>query len=692
MNHTFYFGKMPQELRRTIEAQPAYAAWLDRGRTLLSIWSDRTIMAGIYEQMTPTEKSVLHIVVGSIGTEPFDWIRLEKLTSSVMSGAEAKVGFLLLLRKGLIYMFRKSWGEHVYALAEDALVLWQEILFQAELSDCLPADCAGVEPVDSRFSSLASLIFDTLVFIGQQELRLTKNGTLHKKQLVKWEQITDLTAESFSGLNLKYAHPEVYPVQLAVMMEFLHKLRLVEQHEDMLCLSAPGLHSWLALSEHEQSRRLYAIWRTAVWPGPAWLQHAAILLERQPPDRWFTVMSVLNWLRAQGMLSAFGDLSETALGVRIEQEWMAPLLAFGFIEQGRDDTTAGAALYRWCSHPVWAVEEPAGDSRFYVQPDFEVLLPPAVSHAVRWELAVIAQKLKCDQVSVYKLTKESIQCGLEHGRRLEDTLLFLERHAMYGIPENVRHTLEQWAKPFGKVQLAQVLLLRCQDDDVAEAIGKLPDVESCLIERLGPRAWIIRAEQLKLLAAQLEKAGWMPGKMTLLDSGGGLSVNTSRQESGGFSLDTSRQDGGGKPLFPMALPPSGTAGPAVAGGDRLFTAAPGFIFSRHALVHLDMETKVPEIRDLYPGLHQLPQSWLKDYRRYHDSTRREIVEKALEWQAALQVRHSGRDQVIAPRKLQDTRGTWSVTGLERSQLEEVCLFPNDWQEMKIILPGINENN
>jgi hypothetical protein len=31
-----------------------------------------------------------------------------------------------------------------------------------------------------------------------------------------------------------------------------------------------------------------------------------------------------------------------------------------------------------------------------------------------------------------------------------------------------------------------------------------------------------------------------------------------------------------------------------------------------------------------------------------------------------------------------------MTGLEQNLLQEVCLFPEDWQEMKMIVPGIND--
>ena len=87
--------------------------------------------------------------------------------------------------------------------------------------------------------------------------------------------------------------------------------------------------------------------------------------------------------------------------------------------------------------------------------------------------------------------------------------------------------------------------------------------------------------------------------------------------------------------------------------------------------------------------------WLKDYRTYHVSTRKEIVEKAIEMKTLLQVRMNGTDYRVAPRKVQDTRGTWWMTGVEQRkdrlpQALEVRWHAGEWDEMKLILPGIND--
>ncbi|MFD0680447.1 MULTISPECIES: helicase-associated domain-containing protein [unclassified Paenibacillus] len=680
MNHAFYLSKMPEALKSHIEAEAVYAPWLRRGETLDSIWGNSAIMETVYNQLSTREKKVLHFLVTSIGSEPFDWPKLEKLTSHVMSGAEAKVGFLLLLKKGLIYMFKKTWGEHVYVLAEDALAIWQQLILTADNKQALTRTTdTPIECVEQYNPGLASLLFQTLVFLDQNDMKLTKNGTLHKKQLQKWLDLLTIQDERFLGCSLKYAYADVYPVKLAVIMEFLFRLRLVEQRGEQLCLQELEVKRWLLLSEREQNKQLYFIWKMVAFPGPAWLQHAVLLLERQYED-WYAADDIPQWLRVQ-KIAPFGNEENVAgqeLLDQLEQQWIHPLLAFGWMEKGFAGADGRDVVYRWRIQPIESqadrtITEKEG---FYVQPDFEVLVPPNVPFAIKWELSAFADLQKADLVSVYKLGKESLQRGLEKGLQLEELLLFLEKQSLYGIPENVRLTLEQWAKPFGKVKLSEVLLLRCEDAAVAEAVKKLPGCSDCLLEEIGGQAWIVRTDQLKPLTELLNKAGWMTGKLKLL-----ANANPSEQREARISLVSM------KPLEDGILTSNDTT--AINYGP-VHIADKGFLYSRHTFMYFEMEQKMPDVRDLFPDLQGIPQGWMKDYRTYHASTRREMVELAMEWKTTLQVRHNGHDHIIAPRKLQETRGTWSMTGLEQSKLQEICLFPEDWQEMRIIVPGIND--
>ncbi|MNR02945.1 hypothetical protein D3C85_1188200 [compost metagenome] len=86
-------------------------------------------------------------------------------------------------------------------------------------------------------------------------------------------------------------------------------------------------------------------------------------------------------------------------------------------------------------------------------------------------------------------------------------------------------------------------------------------------------------------------------------------------------------------------------------------------------------------------MQQIPMSWIKEFRDYHASTRKDMIRKAIEWKSVLQLRKEGRDCFIIPRMLREDRTGWILEGWEEYQ--EIAWPSEDWKEMRLILPGIN---
>ncbi|WP_282941707.1 helicase-associated domain-containing protein [Paenibacillus sp. RC67] len=666
MNQSDYTARMPQTLRKQIEAEGVYAPWLKQGHTLESMSLNQVIMETVYNQLTLHERQVLRIIVTTIGCEPFDNIRLEKLAGPHMSGADTRVGLLLLLKKGICFAFRKSWGEQVYRMALDALALWHRILLTEPIDDRVEDTEFIEELLEAGGKGLAEDVFQAMIYCGQQQIKLTKGGTLPKRQLQKLGELLSLRNEWFEGTGIKYVYADVYSHKMAVIMECLTRLQLLESNDERLMLNKEHSRHWLSLKETVQTKALYDLWKSVLFPGAAWMQHAVFWLESHPQGVWISSERLKHWLNVHGLISLEYDRENTETFLEaLEKQWVLPLIGFGWMEKGWNGS--GNVGYKWRNHPLHPEIMEDEDVRFYVQPDFEVLAPPGVSFSVRWELALFSDQLTFDALSMYKISKESVQRGLENGRSIEEIMSFLKHHALYDIPENVKITMEQWARPFGQLQLAQVILLRCENLEAANTVRKVTASADCFLEAVGDQAWIVKADRLSSLRALLDKAGWVAGKLVLLDGSG------------------SNDNGSGGNEYSLNL--AEFTGPSDWATDM---AAKGFIYSRHNVGYYEMEQRLPNIAELYPDLNGIPTGWMKDYRTYHASTRREIVEKAMEWKAAIQVRHNGEDRLIAPRKLLETRGTWSMIGLEPSEMQEVCWLAEDWQEMKIILPGIND--
>ncbi|MBP1156113.1 MULTISPECIES: helicase-associated domain-containing protein [unclassified Paenibacillus] len=672
MNYSEICARMPRELRSRLQAETVYAPWLGQGDSLEDLWIDPVVMETVYNRMRSDERIVLESIVRGIGCEPFDDAKLEKSAGGLISGAEIKAGLAGLLRKGLIFSFRKTWGEPVYLLPENGFGLWQKILFpDANVSPPDSVVLTGIEPFEVVKADIRRGLFQTLVFAAQQGLKLTQNGILHKKQLQKWGELIPLNETLLQGTPIKYAYADTYPLKTAVMLDILLRLQLVAPDGETLKIQSRALKSWLDRSVSEQHHLLYGIWKRLTLPTEAWLQHAVSVLERTDSEEWVPLNGLLTWLEKERLLPNSDDEEKSEQRIsRLQKEWLDPLAALGWLEKGMQ--LSGNTFYRWRVnplHPDKALQESLEeDGRIMVQPDFDILVPPDVPEAVCWELCCMSDPAAFDQVSIYKLSKTSVRRALENGRTAEEMVNFLEAHALYGVPDHIRLAISEWAKPFGKTSFASTLLLRCDDEETAATIAKLPHTAKYIREAIGVKDFIVAESDLQPLAAALEKAGYMPELPHVL---------------------TGKNGAGHGKAYPKLTEVKPQEDMAVSLMEK------GLIYSRNSAHLYQLESRLPEVADLYPDLKDIPPMWLRDYRTYHASTRKEMVEKAIEMKTLLQIRLNGTDYRIAPRKVQDTRGTWCMMGIgnpgeRQPPALEVQWLANEWDEMKLILPGIND--
>lgn len=673
MNYSEICARMPRELRSRLQAETVYAPWLRQGALLEDIWVDRVVMETVYNRMKSEERIVLESIVRAIGCEPFDDVKLDKSAGGLLSGAEIRAGLAGLLRKGLIFSFRKTWGEPVYLLPEDGFGLWRQLLFpDACISFSDSVTLTSIEPIEVVKADIRRGLFQSLVFAAQQGLKLTQNGTMHRKQLQKWSELIPLNESLLQGTPIKYAYADVYPMKAAVMLDILLRLQLVVPDGERLKLQAGALKSWLDRSVSEQHLVLYGLWKQLTMPTEAWLQHAVSVLEGAGSESWIPLNGLLTWLDSKGLLSNSNDSekNEQRIG-RLQKEWLDPLAALGWLEKGMDPLN-GNTFYRWRMNPSdpnqVQQDHLKEDGQIMVQPDFDILVPPDVPEAVCWELCCMSDPVALDQVSIYKLSKTSVRRALENGRSAEEMVNFLEAHALYGVPFHIRLAISEWAMPFGKTSFASTLLLRCDDEETAAIIAKLPQTGKYIREAIGAKDFIVAESDLQPLAAALEKAGYMPELPC---------------------MPTGKNGSGQGNAYPKLTEIKPIEDAEVSFMER------GLIYSRNSAHLYQLESRLPETADLYPDLKDIPPMWLRDYRTYHASTRKEMVEKAIEMKTLLQIRLNGTDYRIAPRKVQNTRGTWCMMGVGNSgerlpQAVEVRWLADEWDEMKLILPGIND--
>lgn len=90
----------------------------------------------------------------------------------------------------------------------------------------------------------------------------------------------------------------------------------------------------------------------------------------------------------------------------------------------------------------------------------------------------------------------------------------------------------------------------------------------------------------------------------------------------------------------------------------------------------------------------MPQIWSKEWRHYHSSTAQKVMEQGLKW--GIKVRFSLKDQMLdfIPSRIKGN--PWKVAGHllynDGETVEEIELAPEDWKEMKLVIPKRRRNS
>ncbi|SDW59060.1 hypothetical protein [Paenibacillus sp. CF384] len=102
----------------------------------------------------------------------------------------------------------------------------------------------------------------------------------------------------------------------------------------------------------------------------------------------------------------------------------------------------------------------------------------------------------------------------------------------------------------------------------------------------------------------------------------------------------------------------------------------------------ELLTEKQPLKAMFVGIEDVPSMWLKQFRAYHSSTRRELMELALSWRTPVKLSCEGAVKPFVPERIVDEDGGWSVMGhfvLEESYAP-AKLMPEMWQEMMLVLP------
>jgi hypothetical protein len=276
-----------------------------------------------------------------------------------------------------------------------------------------------------------------------------------------------------------------------LLLDLARDAGLVRVEEERFEVVAAALDPWRGQGFPEQTRTLFARWRAAPdWPeGPSqddlqlanvdWsLARAAILEELRAcaVGEWYDAATLalrIARLRAGLLGGSFhaarasgpAGTREEVTTAAVEAALLGALVPFGLLADGTHRegkrtvpavavTEVGAWLLGARPEPRLS---PIGDRPLTVGADFEILLFQPIPRRV-WALGAIADLVRLDTASTYRLSEASVRRGIAAGLTLDQIVTLLERGGRAPLPQNVAFTLREWTRDHAGVRLARALI------------------------------------------------------------------------------------------------------------------------------------------------------------------------------------------------------------------------------------------
>ncbi|WP_424765877.1 helicase-associated domain-containing protein [Paenibacillus sp. sgz302251] len=678
MNKQQLLDKLSDEQKERMLQAPAWCDALKQGLSWQEAITDKMSIQAAAERLSSQAALVLKQMLQSFAAVPVDEEKL--LTTlhhqTVLSGAECRWGLADLIDAGILFSVRKVWGECIYFMPVECFVIWQNVLFPftGETISVHDRNRLMKGKIRSNRIPFSKQLLYAFSVLAKSGMELTLKGVLAKKTIAKLSEAADLDEQCLLPFELKWSYKEHYPLKAAFILEAGTACGLIQRVEGQLKWDEARLRRWLLLNSDVREKQLMDWCLGLLMPAGSVSSHTAAALYGIEKGLWYSDHMLNEWSQAASIKLSEGLTGRDPLALSC---WLSLFHSLGWMDViDCDGSDTERLLYRWKSNAVIGAAHndlSNGSPPFiHVQPNGELIVEPECPYIICWELELLAERISDEQVAVYKIEAATITRALEHGRTLKSIRDFLV-HASGGerLPAMVEAMLDLWTGRACRTEFAEVVLLRCDNEQMAELVEKVPEIAAMRLFKLGVSDFIVSKTDVLEIRRLLQQAGYPPRK--------GIQSSASVEEIRYPMMKAADEAAYSDSL--QLLPEDSSRSTVM------------YIYEHYPLHQYEITENDANTRTKsFYKKDQVPAMWMKQLRSYHHSTRKEMIERALAWQTPVQLRMDDELRSFVPERLEQQEGGWAVIGKLRNKQERelIRLTPDMWEEMRLVLPGQSE--
>jgi len=370
-----------------------------------------------------------------------------------------------------------------------------------ELATYLARECAGrlpgyldnVEAVHIKYGygrMMARDIARLATRIAVRPLPLTKQGIIYKREVSKLKPMF----RSFDSAGIQLTgHWQDIPYSLFFALRFLELSEALIIKDGSASLHGSHTAELLAADE--------TIWRQCMNE---------------------TVQNVLNYghLHLYGIMTSWLQEAEVGRWYPLEQALAQRLSATDKERPWRQSVRHFLRVMALSGrldiglHPelgelvrLRPIESEAIVAEWVAQPNLELLVPEVAPAALHFLAGQLGELHRADEMSSYRLTKQSILQLCDRGWSGAEIEQALQSFSRTPIAQSLLRTLRDWVSEYDKAVLWDVLLVRFQSAELLEQFMRDPRGRRAVVEPVGEKAVIVRRSAEKTVRETLNDLG-----------------------------------------------------------------------------------------------------------------------------------------------------------------------------------------
>ncbi len=379
----------------------------------------------------------------------------------------------------------------------------REILHSAFLGQFKPLAPKQVESgslLSSRHVTVEA-VYHLLCVLLHVRAKQTQKGSFHKRIFERWVE--------------RFGNGQATQQRFEFAQALAQHLRLIDANTDVFELTdlAPA---WFSKAEASRRRDVWRFVLNKHIAPSRGFQRLLILLASvgsdAGPGALFAIQDVLNELELNAWSEESDAVTHDSLVARLQKLESAGIVSLDDLAspQLAGLTPWGREMISLPSPETEGKEPKPGSTPILIQPNFDVLAPPEFGYDALWKMEQLAIFRRRDVMTEFHLTPKSLLRAMRRGWTTESIHEFLDEGAGGRIPDLVQFSIQEWCAKYGRVRFEKVVLVECNDADLAEEITHLPGANGALQRRVSPTHFAVPVSQAKALFQQLREKGYEP--------------------------------------------------------------------------------------------------------------------------------------------------------------------------------------